>query len=86
MREYRLPVQGSLPRSLTMTQVRDAMQREPRWCFDDEPIDKAADRMRAAHLKCMPVVDRTLRLVGMLSIEDLPVFDEPAYERRRESS
>lgn len=68
-----------------MTQVRDAMQREPRWCFDDEPIDKAADRMRAARLQCMPVVDRTLRLVGMLSIDDLPVLDGPAHERRKES-
>lgn len=69
-----------------MTQVRDAMQREPRWCFDDEPIDKAADRMRSARLQCMPVVDRTLRLVGMLSIDDLPVFDGPGYKQRKESS
>jgi CBS domain-containing protein len=69
-----------------MTQVRDAMQREPRWCFDDEPIDKVAGRMRSSRLQCLPVVDRTLRLVGMLSIDDLPVFDEPVGEPRKTAS
>jgi CBS domain-containing protein len=61
-----------------MKLVRDAMTREPRWCFDDEPAHKAIARMRAGGLSCMPVVDRTLRLVGMLTLDELAEVEETA--------
>jgi CBS domain-containing protein len=69
-----------------MKLVRDAMTREPRWCFDDEPADKAIARMCASRQRCLPVVDRSLRLVGLLSLDDLARTGERAGEPRKDAS
>lgn len=36
-----------------------------------DSLDVAHDRMRKHHLRCLPVVERTGRLIGILSITDI---------------
>lgn len=52
------------PLSKVMTQ--DAVS-----CFEDQSIDEAAQAMRDAQVRRMPVVDRQKHLVGMLSLGDV---------------
>lgn len=53
------------------TRVREVMSPELAWVFDDEPADAAARVMRERQIRRLPVLDRSDRLVGVVSLADL---------------
>jgi len=53
------------------TPLSQVMTQEALWCFEDQSIDEAAQAMRDAQVRRMPVVDRQQHLVGMLSLGDV---------------
>ena len=53
------------------TPVRDVMTREVRYCFEDESVDHVAKSMAEQRVRRLPVLDRKMRLVGILSLGDI---------------
>jgi CBS domain-containing protein len=53
------------------TKLREVMSGEPRYVFEDDPVEKAAASMAEQQLQRMPVLNRDKRLVGILSLGDL---------------
>src|SRR4051794_32946446 len=51
--------------------VRDAMTQEVKYCFDDEEIAHVCANMSEIQVRRLPVVDRSKRLVGIVSLSDL---------------
>ncbi len=43
------------------------------WCFEDEDIDSAIDKMKKAKIRRIPVVSRENELVGIISIGDVAI-------------
>ncbi|MGV3654791.1 MAG: CBS domain-containing protein [Noviherbaspirillum sp.] len=53
-------------------QVRDAMSIDPRWCYDDQPVDEVMEQMRDVQIRRLPVIDHdTQQLVGIVALGDL---------------
>lgn len=50
------------------TRVRDVMSPEVKYCFDDDDIDQVAANMADLEMRRLPVVDRSKRLVGIVSL------------------
>ena len=59
------------------TTVGDCCSGEVQTVRDDEPTEKAAEIMRRHSLRRLAVVDRTGQLVGIVSIGDLAVAEDP---------
>lgn len=55
------------------TTVRDAMTRKIVYCFDDEDVEDAAELMEQKQIRRLPVLSRSKRLVGIVSLGDLAV-------------
>ena len=55
--------------------VRDVMSREVMYCFADQDVDEVARNMGDIQVRRLPVVDRSKRLVGILSLGDLALGD-----------
>ncbi len=53
------------------TKVREVMSTEPSFVFDDVALEQAADDMQAREIRRLPVVNRSRRVVGMVSATDL---------------
>ncbi|HYS65818.1 MAG TPA: CBS domain-containing protein [Paraburkholderia sp.] len=53
------------------TPVREVASTDVQWCFDDDDVDAVQQRMAAAQLRRMPVVDHEKHLVGALSLGDI---------------
>ena len=53
------------------TKLREVMSGEPRYVFEDEPVEKAAACMAEQQVQRVPVLNRDKRLVGILSLGDL---------------
>ena len=53
------------------TKVREAMTQEVMYCFEDQQIDEVLDNMCEIKIRRMPVLDRSKRLVGIVSLSDL---------------
>ena len=53
------------------TKARDVMTKGITWCFDDESVADAVQRMEQKQIHHMPVLDRQKRMVGILSLSDL---------------
>ena len=51
--------------------VEDVMTRNPPLCNRAQPLVAAAQLMQAHDVAAVPVIDAKLRLVGMLSVDDL---------------
>jgi CBS domain-containing protein len=51
--------------------VREVMSSEVLYCFDDQEIDEVCRNMAAQQIRRLPVVNRSKRLVGMLSLGDI---------------
>jgi len=60
------------------TPVRDVMSREVLYCFDDQEIKDIARNMGEVKVRRLPVVNRDKRLVGIVSLGDLALNEEPA--------
>ena len=52
-------------------EARDVMTKGITWCFDDESVDDAVQRMEEKQIHHMPVLNRQKRMVGILSLSDL---------------
>lgn len=50
------------------TPIVEIMTREVRYCFDDEDLERVVKEMEALGLRRLPVLDRSKRLVGILSV------------------
>lgn len=55
------------------TQVSAAMSGGVQWCYDDDSIDEARDKMETMQVRRIPVVNREQHLVGIISLGDLAV-------------
>ncbi len=51
--------------------VRESMSREVAFCYEDQSSEEAERLMLEKHLRHLPVVDRDLRVIGMVTLEDL---------------
>jgi CBS domain-containing protein len=63
--------------------ARDIMSPTNRYCFEDQPLDEVLHIMADQKVRRLPVVSREKRLVGVVSIRDLP--KEGALQRTGES-
>ncbi len=66
------------------TPVRQVMTNEIKYCFDDQTVDEVTRNMAEQRLRRLPVVSRSKRLVGILSLGDLAV-DEDAQDEAAEA-
>ncbi|HEY5809982.1 MAG TPA: CBS domain-containing protein [Povalibacter sp.] len=66
------------------TLVRDVMSTDVKYCYDDQSIDEVTDNMAAIRVRRLPVVSRSKRLVGILSLGDLAI-DEHAQDEAGEA-
>lgn len=51
--------------------VREAMSEGIDWCFEDDDVAAAAEKMRGQQIRRLPVVSRDKRLVGIVALGDL---------------
>ena len=58
-------------RDPTTTKVREVMTDRVLYCFEDEDVDKAAESMSREQIRRLPIVDRSKRLVGVVSLGDI---------------
>jgi CBS domain-containing protein len=66
----RATAEGYLP---GLTQVHKVMTEDVQWCYEDEGLESAAEVMERAQIRRLPVIDRSKRLVGIVSLGDLAV-------------
>ena len=59
------------------TPVRDIMSFDICYCFDDQELDEVAASMADIKVRRLPVVDRDKRLVGIVSLGDIALADDP---------
>jgi CBS domain-containing protein len=59
------------------TQVRDVMSKEVKYCYDDEDIEDVAHNMADIKVRRLPVLNRSKRLVGIVSLGDIATVDGP---------
>jgi CBS domain-containing protein len=57
--------------------VRDVMTPEVKYCFLDQEVEEISSNMADIQLRRLPVLDRDKRLVGILSLCDIAVSDDP---------
>ena len=53
--------------------VQEVMTPEVIYCFDDEDVKEAAEKMEEKQVRRLPVLNRQKRLVGIVSLGDLAV-------------
>jgi CBS domain-containing protein len=58
--------------------VADVMTRDVKYCFDDEEIEDVVQNMGDIQVRRLPVVNRDKRLVGVISLADAVLKDDPA--------
>jgi len=51
--------------------VADCMSAEPLYAYEDESVEEALDRMRAAQVRRLMVIDRDKQIVGVVSLGDV---------------
>ncbi len=61
----------ALGRDPNATRVADAMSTGIEYCFDDNDIEDVLRKMKAKQIRRMIVVDRSKKLVGIVSLGDL---------------
>src|ERR1700733_1334174 len=68
---YRGCACGADPRT---TEIRGIMSKGIVWCVDDEDINMAMRRMDDGKIHHLPVLNRSKRLVGVLTLSDLATY------------
>ena len=53
------------------TRVRQVMTKGITWCYDDERVEEAVQRMEENQIHHLPVLSRKKRMIGILSLSDL---------------
>ncbi len=56
--------------------VADAMTDEVRWCFEDQTLGEVLQQMGDDKIRRLPVLDRNMQLVGLVSIGDLAEHED----------
>jgi CBS domain-containing protein len=51
--------------------IGETMNRDVVYCYEDQDTDEALRTMDGAGMNCLPIVDRSLRIVGMVHRADL---------------
>jgi CBS domain-containing protein len=59
------------------TKVRAVMTKDVKYCFDDQELDDVIQNMGDIQVRRLPVVDRDKRLVGIVSLADAALKDDP---------
>ncbi|OLU14833.1 MULTISPECIES: CBS domain-containing protein [unclassified Pseudomonas] len=59
------------------TPISEVMSGEIRYCFEDEDVRQVARNMGENQLRRLPVLDRDKRLVGVVSLGNLALSDDP---------
>jgi CBS-domain-containing membrane protein len=54
------------------------MSREVLYCFDDQELKDIARNMGEMKIRRLPVLNRDKRLVGIISLGDLALKEEPS--------
>jgi CBS domain-containing protein len=58
--------------------IREVMPPEVRYCFEDEDVEDVVQNMADIQERRLPVVDRSKRLVGIISLGDVALTEGPA--------
>jgi CBS domain-containing protein len=53
------------------TLVRGSMVKKMYYCFEDQSLQEARELMRRHHLFHLPVVDKDLRIIGVVALNDV---------------
>ena len=59
------------------TPVQEVMSKEVLYCFADEDLDEVVQNMADMKVRRMPVLSRDKRMVGILSLGDVALVDDP---------
>ena len=62
--------------------VREIMVKKTYFCFENQSLDEAREIMCDHHLDYLPVLDGTMRVVGIVALADLPTTEMTAPKRR----
>ena len=57
------------------TKVREVMSSEVKYCFEDDDLDDVAENMADIKVRRLPLLNREKRLVGIVSLGDIALFD-----------
>ena len=60
-------------RDAQQTPAREVMSPELIYAFDDDSVERAAELMKRHQIRRLPIVDRAMNLVGVVSLGDLAV-------------
>lgn len=60
------------------TRVSDAMTPDVKYCFEDEDMEHVIQNMGDIQVRRLPVVDRNKRLVGVVTLADGALKDDPS--------
>ena len=63
-------------RDINNTQARDVMTRDIVYAFEDEDVKDAAEKMRDKDVRRILILDKSKRLVGVVSIGDISKVEE----------
>ena len=59
------------------TLVQDVISKEVMYCFADQDLDDVVQNMADIKVRRMPVLNRDKRMVGILSLGDVALVDDP---------
>ena len=59
------------------TPVSEVMSKEVLYCFADQDLDDVVQNMADIKVRRLPVLNREKRLVGILSLGDVALVDDP---------
>ena len=57
------------------TKVQEVMSKELIYCVEDQDVEEATKLMQSKQIRRVPILNRDKRLVGILSLGDLPWHD-----------
>jgi CBS domain-containing protein len=76
----RSTAKGMDPKSAT---VDESASTSVAWCFEDDDIEDALQKMENRKIRCLPVVNRSNELVGIVSLIDIPLSIVRAWRLKR---
>ncbi len=64
------------------TKIEEVMSREVMYCFEDEELNHVASNMGRIKVRRLPVLNRSKRLVGIVSIGDIAAREDASHAGR----
>lgn len=61
------------------TTVRDVMTPQTLYCYDDQDVEEVCENMAETKVRRMPVMNRSKKLVGVVSLGDLSQIVNPFH-------